>query len=548
MAEGPTESEQITDLACEELNRRDIVKRIWRRDHTVWKPHPDEIADRLGWLDVSVAMRSELPSLRRFADEVRADGFRRVLLLGMGGSSLGPEALSRTFGSADGYPELRVLDSVLPSEVRTATNAIDPARTLFLVSSKSGTTVETNALYRHFRREVEACVGAAEAGRHFAAVTDHGTPLAGLAVRAGFRRVFTNPADLGGRYSVQSYVGLVPAALLGLDLDAALDQIDAMARRCSHGQGARDNPGARLGAVIAAYAARGRYSLTLLVSSSVASFAPWVEQLVAESLGKEGKGIVPVVGEPLTPSARLSGDRLLAYVRLEGDDNAATDAVADSVARDHRPLTTMNLGDRNELWGEFFRWEFATAVAGALLGLNPFDQPDVELSKRMAMGTLDGAGAGAADDAPCGVSPAALLVDPQPGGYLAILVFVRRTAELDSALAELRRTIGEVHGVATTVGYGPRYLHSTGQLHKGGPANARFLQLLEQPRGGCGGDVDVPGAGYTFGRLARAQADGDLGALASLGRPVSRVYVEGTGAEEVMALAGCLRRHAGGAA
>ena len=546
MAEGPTAYAAMMELACEEIDRRDIIGRIWRRDHTVWKPRPDEIADRLGWLDVSVAMRSELPSLRRFADEVRADGFRRVLLLGMGGSSLGPEALSRTFGSADGYPELQVLDSVLPSEVRAATDAIDPERTLFLVSSKSGTTIETNALYRHFRREVEASVGAAAAGQHFVAITDPDTPLATLGEREGFRRVFANPPDIGGRYSVQSLFGLVPAALMGLDLDVALDRIDAMGRRCSRGRAAGDNPGARLGAAIAAHAARGRYRLTMLTSPSVASFSPWAEQLVAESLGKEGKGIVPVVDDPITPSARLSGDRLLVYLRLQGDDNAATDAVADSAVRDRRPLMTLKLGEKSELWGEFYRWEFATAVAGALLEVNPFDQPDVELSKRMAISVLDGTGG--TDDAPSGVSPAELLADAQPGGYLAVLVFVRRTVELDSALAELRRTVGEVHGVATTVGYGPRYLHSTGQLHKGGPANGRFLQLLENPRAGCAGDVTVPGAGYTFGRLARAQADGDLGALASLGRPVSRVYVEGTGAEDVMALADCLRRQAGGTA
>ena len=549
MAEGPTaNASRLRISPAKSLTVVTSSARIWRRDHMVWKPHPDEIADRLGWLDVSVAMRSELPSLRRFADEVRANGFRRVLLLGMGGSSLGPEALSRTFGSADGYPQLRVLDSVLPSEVHAAaTRRRRPRETRSSWCRPSrARPIETNALYRHFRREVEASVGAAAAGQHFVAITDPDTPLATLGAREGFRRVFANPPDIGGRYSVQSLFGLVPASLMGLDLDVALDQIDAMGRRCSRGRPARDNPGARLGSAIAAHAARGRYRLTMLTSPSVASFAPWAEQLVAESLGKEGKGIVPVVDEPITPSARLSGDRLLVYVRLEGDDNAAADTVADSAVRDRRPLMTLKLGEKGELWGEFYRWEFATAAAGALLEVNPFDQPDVELSKRMAISVLDGTGG--TDDAPSGVSPAELLADAQPGGYLAVLVFVRRTVELDSALAELRRTVGEVHGVATTVGYGPRYLHSTGQLHKGGPANGRFLQLLEKPRAGRAGDVVVPGAGYTFGRLARAQADGDLGALASLGRPVSRVYVEGTGAEEMMALAGCLRRHAGGAA
>ena len=537
MTAGPADHELLTALACEEVDRRDIVGRIWRRDHTVWKPEPDEIANRLGWLDVSAAMRRELPSLRRFADEVRADGLERVLLLGMGGSSLGPEGLARTFGSADGYPELSVLDSVLPSEVRAATDAIDPARTLFLVSSKSGTTVETNALYRHFRREVEASAGNENAGRRFVAITDSGTPLARLAVRDGFRRLFLNPPDIGGRYAVQSLVGLVPAALMGLDLEAALDQVDAMADRCSATHTASDNPGARLGAAIAAQAVRGQDKLTLLASPSVAAFAPWAEQLVAESLGKEGKGIVPVVGEQLARSARIGDDRQFVYVRLRGDHNAAIDSVADDAERERRPVVRLELNDRNEVWGEFFRWEFGVAVAVALLGVNPFDQPDVELSKRMTRDAL--AGVEDAIEAAGGSSPAELLAGVKPNDYLAVLAYVRRTRELDSALAELRRAVGERHGIATTVGYGPRYLHSTGQLHKGGPANGRFLQLLEGSRAGCAGDLDVPGAGYTFGALADAQADGDLRALTALGRHVARVRV--SSADDVRALAAEVR-------
>ena len=539
MREGRTDHELLTELACEELDRRDIVGRMWRRDHTVWKHGPDEIANRLGWLDVSSEMRASASTLRRFADQVRDDGFERVVLLGMGGSSLGPEALARTFGSADGFPELSVLDSVLPSEVRAASSAIDPARTLFLVSSKSGTTVETCALYSHFRRDVEALEGAENAGRHFVAITDSGTPLAGLAVRDGFRRLFLNPPDIGGRYAVQSLVGLVPGALMGLDLESALDQADAMADRCSATHAAYDNPGARLGAAIAAQALRGQDKLTLQASPSVAAFTPWAEQLVAESLGKEGKGVVPVVGEPLPASVRPGADRQFVYVRLRGDENAALDSVAEAAARSGSPLVRLDLGDANEVWGEFFRWEFAVAVAGALLGVNPFDQPDVELSKRMTKNVLDGEGD--AIGAASGVSPSRLLEATKPGDYLGILVYVRRTSELDAALAGLRRAVGEAQGIPTTVGYGPRYLHSTGQLHKGGPATGRFLQLVEQPGHGDSGDLDVPGADYTFGRLARAQADGDLGALAALGRSVSRVCVEGSGAEEVNSLAASLR-------
>ena len=478
-------------------------------------------------------MRAALPDLRRFADGVRNDGIHRVLLLGMGGSSLGPDALARTFGSADGYPELSVLDSILPSEVRAATDALDPATTLFLVSSKSGTTIETNALYRHFRAVVESSVGRDAAGRHFAAITDPGTPLAALADSENFRRVFINPPDIGGRYSVQSLFGLVPAVLMGHDLDAALDRLDAMRRECSQTGSAHANPGAKLGAAMAHFAMRGQDKLTLLASPSVASFAAWAEQLVAESLGKEGKGVVPVVGEPPVHPFRLDDERLFAHLRLRRDRNAPTDAYAGRVARVEHPVITLKMNDKSDLWGEFFRWEFATAVAGALLGLNPFDQPDVEVSKRLAASALS-----ERDNAPATPNAATLgeLIDDVPrGAYLAILAFTRRSPEMDAALAALRDAITDAQGVVTTAGYGPRYLHSTGQLHKGGPANALFLQLVERRES----DAAIPGESYTFGQLADAQADGDLRALTALGRNVARVRVSGPG--DVRALAAALR-------
>ena len=313
-----------------------------------------------------------------------------------------------------------------------------------------------------------------------------------------------------------------------------------MSRRCSHSRQARDNPGARLGAAIAIHAARGNSRLALLTSPSVASLrAVGGAARSLRAWARRARGLCRSSTGQSRRQHVLGGERLLVYVRLEGDDNAATDAVADSAAQDREPLITLKLGERSELWGEFYRWEFATAVAGALLGVNPFDQPDVEVSKRMATSALDRAGG--ADDAPGGVSPAELLADAQPGGYRCHpCAFVRRTAELDSALAELRRH----NRRGATASQPPR---ATGRdtctppasLHKGGPANGRSLQVLERPRADCAGDLAVPVAGYTFGRLARAQADGDLGALASLGRPVSRVYVEGTGAEDVMSLAGC---------
>ena len=514
------------------LRGLDAVGRVWRGDHTLWKSSPDEITDRLGWLTLPEEMRAEAPSLADFADEVRRDGYAHVVLLGMGGSSLGPEMLRQAFGSAPGCPELTVLDSTVPGWVRAVADRIDPARTLFLVSSKSGTTIEPNVLYDYFRGLVDDAVGSDRAGRSFAAVTDPGTALEELAHREGFRRVFHGNPDVGGRYSILSSFGLVPAALVGIDVEKMLDRAARMRDACKAAD-PHDNPGAALGAAMGRLALEGRDKLTIFASPSIAGFGLWVEQLVAESLGKEGRGIVPVAGEaPLGPDA-YGDDRLFVHLRLEGDDNELVDVTLEDLARSGHPVVRLDLDDLFDLAAEVFRWEFAVAVAGAVLRVNPFDQPDVQAAKDMTNSVLaEFESSGELPGAPDTMPAPDLLSLVRPGDYVAIMAYAHQTPELDAAVDGLRRALMTRFRVATTMGYGPRFLHSTGQLHKGGPNSGVFLQLVED----TGADVEIPGRPYSFGVLASAQALGDLRALQAAGRRVSRLASDGGCAAAVAAL------------
>ncbi len=504
MVDSPSSAVGLPGLEAQldNLRRGEAVRRIWERDHTVWSPDPVEISDRLGWLTVTGVLRRQIPLLEGFAQGVREDGFNHVVLLGMGGSSLGPEVLRQTFGSAPGHPQLIVLDSTFPGTVRSVGKAIDPARTLFLVSSKSGTTIEPSTLYAHFRSLVEAAVGEEQSGRHFAAITDQDTPLAGMAAGTGFRRAFLNPPDIGGRYSVLSYFGLVPAALIGMDLEALLDRADAMADACRIETPLEENPGAMLGAFLAAGWASGRDKMTLQSPPDVSAFGLWVEQMLSESLGKDGKGIVPVVGEPEEALHSSGVDRLHVRLILGGEAGGGLGGDALSI----------RLRDTCDLGGEFFRWEFATAVAGALMGVHPFDQPDVQSAKGQTDRVLE-SGALAAGDIETDTIDA-LMAGASTGDYMAVLVYGEQTPELDRELSGLRAAVTGKWGLPVTVGYGPRYLHSTGQLHKGGANLGIFLVLT------CDSEKDVPAPGYpfSFGELNRAQWMGDLQALRSLGR------------------------------
>ena len=506
--------------ALASLDYNGVPQRIQERDHTVWKTDPTEISDRLGWLTVVGDTLRSNADVKALADAIRDEGYRHIVLLGMGGSSLGALAIHSLFGSSNGYPELIVLDTIVPEAIASVVHQVDCSRTLFIVASKSGTTIEPNVLYKYFRGLVETTVGFSEAGRHFVAICDRGTPLEDLACNDGFRRVFLNPADIGGRYSVQSLFGTVPAALTGVDIKLLLARVEAMSLACKRGVASRDNPGAWLGAAIASLALVGRDKLTLIATESLRGFGLWVEQLLAESTGKEGKGIIPIVGEPLCNPQNFGSDRAVVYVRLDGDAADDLDDYVELIEGAGVPTIKLRLSDEYDVGAEFFRWEFATAVAGSILGIHPFDQPDVQRAKDNTTRIL-------ADYHRTGTAPlllpfgslSHLIAQSKLGDYLAITAFVKPTQEFEDAIARLRRLVNCEFGIATTFGYGPRYLHSTGQLHKGGKKSGLFLQLTQL------GDADfrIPGETFTFRVLAAAQAKGDLDELASLGRPVARV-------------------------
>lgn len=497
--------------AVERLEADRVASRIWAKDHTLWADSPTEITDRLGWLDIMDAMGGEVNALTGFARQARDEGVRHVVLLGMGGSSLGAETIRQSFGQREGWPELVVLDSTLPDQIRRVSDSIDVGRTLFIVSSKSGTTVEPNLLYRYFRERVAESGGG---GDRFVAITDPGSALEELARRDGFRKAFLNPPDVCGRYSVLSYFGLVPATLAGYDVGAMLESGDAMRARCTPDVAAHDNPGAWLGAAIAARANAGRDKLTILTSPSLDSFGLWGEQLIAESLGKDGLGIVPVVAEPLADAERYGDDRQFAYLKLAGEESEA-DTLVTELARAGHPVVRYEIEGANALGGEFYRWEFAVATAAALMGVHPFNQPDVERAKALARRALESSESdGGAFSMGWDGSLSEFLSGMKAGDYLAILAYVPQTTENDVALSRLRSAILRDYGIPTTLGYGPRYLHSTGQLHKGGPESVAAL-MVTSPHAG---DIEIPGEGFTFGALADAQAAADMQALRDAGR------------------------------
>lgn len=504
--------------------RAGLVDRIWKRDPEVWKPgdpsHAAVVRNRLGWLDLPETMTERLTELERFAEEVATAGMADVVLLGMGGSSLCPEVLRSTFGPSAGRPALHVLDTTDPVAIRSLTDQLDPARTLFLVASKSGTTVETLSHFAHFW-DVVATASVDTPGNHFVAITDEGTPLHRLAVDRGFRRVFLNPQDIGGRYSALSLFGLVPASLAGIDVTALLDRAAAMRRQCFPDVPAALNCGLVLGTVAATFATRGRDKLTIVASPRIAAFGLWAEQLLAESTGKEGRGIVPVCQEPRGDAEVYGDDRLFVALRLDSDDDDLEQWLTRLTTAGH-PVVRFAVRDPFDLGAEFYRWEFATAVAGALLGIDPFDEPNVQESKdntRRLLELFERDGHLPTFPTPPD-DPAGALLDLlttlRPGDYVALQAYLTPTAEADAILQDLRVAIRDRHRVATTVGFGPRYLHSTGQLHKGGPPTGVFVQFTaDDPV-----DVPIPNAPYSFSVLKRAQALGDLEALQARDRRV----------------------------
>src|SRR5512146_514330 len=510
---------QLVESARGALVASRAVERLWAKDHRLWKPEPTEIVNRLGWLTVSEEMQEQAGLLISFAKSVRDRGIRDVVLLGMGGSSLGPEVLQASFGTAPRYPKLWVLASTVPGWVRRVTRTIDPARTLFIVASKSGGTIEVMSLLAHFWKLVLQSSGN-HAGEHFIAITDPATGLEKMAAERQFWRIFTNPADIGGRYSVLSYFGLVPASLLVIDVHKLLSCAAHMAQRCHLQTPLEQNPGADLGALMGALARAGKDKVTIMTSPKIASFGLWAEQLLAESTGKEGTGLVPVAEEPSVSASAYGQDRIFVCLRLAGDSNRKLDQEAASLRGQGHPVVTLDLRDRYDLGGEFFRWEFATAIAGHLLGIHPFDQPNVQESKdntNRVLGLLQTTGSLPKQTMATAAQAAAGLKRLcRSGTYVAILAYATPSDKLERALRALRKALISRYHVTTTAGYGPRYLHSTGQLHKGGPGSGIFLQFVESMIP----DVDIPEKPFTFGALARAQAAGDIEALRSHHREV----------------------------
>jgi len=500
----PRPLEARIERRLERMRTDDIVGRIWRKDHTVWKPQPSEIRNRLGWLDAPELMRERVAELEVFAKQAASDGFSRAVLLGMGGSSLAPEVLATSLGPAEGSIDVTVLDTTHPTAIASLESSLDISKTLFLVASKSGTTVETLSHLAYFYDKVKD-------DQHFVAVTDARTPLEALARERQFRSLFLNPSEIGGRYSALSLFGLVPAALMGIDLSELLESAEEMACACARCVPCRDNPGAWLGGVMGEAALAGRDKLTVLSSPGMKSFGAWVEQLVAESTGKEGKGILPVVGEELGAAGVYGDDRL--FVSL-GDVGTSLD----ELERAGHPVVRLADAEPARLGAEFLRWEFAAAVAGHILGINPFDQPNVAEAKEATKRALETREAQVIETGDVD----GLLDDLRPGDYVSLQAYLPPTREIERALGRARLAIRDRHRVATTVGFGPRFLHSTGQLHKGGAANGAFIQVIDRPDE----DLVIPGAPYTFGALIEAQATGDLYALRRRGRRVVRVHLD----------------------
>ncbi len=540
---------QAVDSRLAGIKADNIIPRIWNHDYTVWADSPNEITNRLGWLDIAGTMLEHADEIDQFARLIRSEGYTRAYLLGMGGSSLAPEVMRDIFGVAEGYLDLSIVDTTDPAGLAELSKGLDPVKSLFIVSTKSGSTVETISAFRYFYTVVAEALGEEKTGEHFIAVTDPGSSLIDLAKGCRFRSVFLNNPDIGGRYSALSHFGLVPAALMGVDIRTLLDRALVMTENCESSncplQG--NNHGGKLGAVMGELAAAGRDKVTFIISRGLEAFGDWVEQLIAESTGKSGKGIVPVVREHPGFPGQYAGDRLFVHIRLN-EDETYDDIVRDLEKAGH-PVVKINLQDLYDLGGQFFLWEMATAVAGSILSINPFDQPDVEAAKVRAREAVDayaktGAlpeaspvfqekGVAVFGDVTAGDLEGALkgfLDLLRPGSYVAVQAYLPPSTEISANLFALRMKIRDSYRAATMCGYGPRYLHSTGQLHKGDAGKGLFIQITcTNPA-----DLAIPdkagsrSSSITFGTLKDAQALGDWQALQAKGRKAIRLHVDGS--------------------
>jgi transaldolase/glucose-6-phosphate isomerase len=525
------------------------MQRLWQRDASLWTN--DDEAKWLGWLDIAEEQIAQQTQLRGLAKEVWSAGFTDVLLLGMGGSSLCPEVLRMTFGKIAGYPDLHVLDSTDPAQVKEFENKIDIARSLFIVSSKSGSTLEPNIFKQYFFELAKKAVGADKAGSHFIAITDPGSKMQKVAEADRFRLIFFGKTSIGGRYSALSNFGMVPAAVIGIDTKKFLDRTQEMVRACGAPAPVEENPGAVLGIILGTAAVNGRDKVTIITSPDISDLGAWLEQLLAESTGKVGKGIIPVDREKIASPETYGNDRVFAYVHTEHGTDVGVDAKVAALEKAGHPVVRISMADIYDLGAEFFRWEIATAVAGSIIGINAFNQPDVEASKIATRnltseyektGSLppespvledsgvqlftDEKNAAALTKAASGDKSLAGYLKAHlnrihAGDYFAVLGYIQMNAEHEKTLQAIRHAVGDKKRVATCLGFGPRFLHSTGQAYKGGPNSGVFLQVT------CDDAVDlpVPQQKYTFGVVKAAQARGDFQVLAERGRRALRVHL-----------------------
>ncbi len=525
------------------------MRRLWQRDASLWTG--DDEANWLGWLDITEAQIADPVELRNFAKEVWSAGFKDILLLGMGGSSLCPEVLRTTFGRIAGYPDLHVLDSTDPAQVKAFENKVDIARTLFIVSSKSGSTLEPNIFKQYFFERTKQAVGADNAGSHFIAITDPGSKMQQVAEADRFRHIFYGRPSIGGRYSALSHFGMVPAAAIGVDIKKFLDRAQDMVRACGPSAPVEENPGAMLGIILGTAARSGHNKVTIVTSPDISDLGAWLEQLLAESTGKVGKGIIPVDREELTAPEVYGNDRVFAYIHTEHATDVRQDAKVAALEAAGQAVLRIAMADIYDLGAEFFRWEIATAVAGSIIGINAFNQPDVEASKiatRNLTSAYEKTGSLPAEKPVVEDDGVKLFTDEKnaadlaraaggdkslagylkahlgrisTGDYFAVLGFIQMNAEHERKLQAIRHAVRDKKHVATCLGFGPRFLHSTGQAYKGGPNSGVFLQVtcddaLELP---------VPQQKYTFGVVKAAQARGDFQVLVERGRRALRVHL-----------------------
>lgn len=548
-------SEKVASAGTEYLNKK-LPEKIWEHDHRVWKDNPEEITNRLGWLSCADEMLGNVEDISGFALEIKSEGFEDVVVIGMGGSSLSCDVFSRVFDRDRNYPELRVLDSTHPETIRRIMDSIKPEKTLIIVSTKSGTTVETISLLRFFYRKFSGVLGPGTAGKHFVAITDPGTSLEDTAHDLGFRRIFINNPDIGGRYSALSNYGLVPAALKGINLGVLLDKAVSL-QNSSHASDLSNLP-FRLGIALGVLAENGINRMCIVTSEKLYPLVDWLEQLIAESTGKEGKGILPVFEKRFEPGFEYGHNAFFVFIDMNGDSYLNENM--QSVLSAGYPLVKITLGDPYDIAGEFFRWEFAVSVSGAVMGINPFDQPDVEETKRETVKLIDQYMKNGYLDEPDydmtypGMQIAlsinngetdlavwiAKLTETSDERYICLQVYLDHSEVIITKIETLRRKLKDRFGKPVTAGFGPRYLHSTGQLHKGDKGKGIFIQITSDIKN----DLPVPDSfigdsfSFTFGILNSAQAYGDYKALAAKSRSVARVHLSGDPPDGIDALSG----------